>query len=532
MKEINIYEERRKRAVETLVKLGAMKYFSDLDLYHGRAGDGSEWKVKTNFNNAGNATGNRNVNKVSGLYVAEEQIAASFAEKRAMQLTGTQPEVYKIVSTDKDAVLFNSMFNEDQLRPADREKYRQAMMDLTLPLPTQGNPIKFEHRQAWKIVLNHLEKRKTAQNAWTCNWCEEIILELKQDKQIQQIFKFDLTDLQKFVYDAVGSINAQSFLKKDSANVIYAYTSGQDQIQGYPINSSCISAWCDANHIVGVQQQVISATLRKNINTCHIFNMKKIKEEKQYGQMMTRIVNNYGAITTSLKKVIKSKKDNEFLIKATPSEIMERIKQDKHCKELYNMDSGVWENWTVGQHTEAVIDFFDRYFADSVPEELIPFLKITMLAHDIGKGVDVQNGKRNSPESVEQANHLFKALGIKKDYAKLIKFAISDSQQYTSSVLLTGRPKLINNLSFKKACENAISEAFGRIPTKSEVDAFKRVCVVLQQCDSGAYTYYAQIREGNKTVTGGNERFTDSFILDENNNPRLRNFEGLPVDNI
>ena len=64
MKEINIYEERRKRAVETLVKLGAMKYFSDLDLYHGRAGDGSEWKVKTNFNNAGNATGNRNVNKL------------------------------------------------------------------------------------------------------------------------------------------------------------------------------------------------------------------------------------------------------------------------------------------------------------------------------------------------------------------------------------------------------------------------------------------------------------------------------------
>jgi hypothetical protein len=90
----------------------------------------------------------------------------------------------------------------------------------------------------------------------------------------------------------------------------------------------------------------------------------------------------------------------------------------------------------------------------------------------------------------------------------------------------------INELSFKHACENALYEAFGRVPKKEEIDAFKRVCVVLQQCDSGAYTFYAQIREGDKMVTGGNESFTESFILDENNNPRLRNFEGLHVDNM
>ena len=532
MSQIKIHEERRRQAIEILVELGAVSYFSDLDLYHGRAGDGSGWEVKTNFNNAGNATGNRNVNKVSGLYVAEEKIATEFAKTRATQLYGTQPEVYKIVSTDKDSVLFNTMFNRQQLSLKDQLRYDQAMKDLTLSTVTQGNPIKFEHREAWKIVMQYLQKYSSAKDSWKSEWCNNVINELKKNPQIQQIFKFKSEDLKHFVYDVVGSINAQEFMKKYSTSVIHAYISGEDQLQNYPINSSYISAWCDANHIVGIQQKVSSATLQKNIDTCHIFNIKKIKEEKQYGQIMARVVNNYGAVTTSLKKVIKSKKDNEFLVNATPSEIMERIKQDKHCKELYEMDSGVWENWTVGQHTEAVIDFFDRYFADSVPEELIPFLKVTMLAHDIGKGVDVKNGKRNSPEAMEQSKHLFKALGIEKDYAQLIKFVISDSQQFTSSVLLTGKPKLINNLSFKKACENAIIDAFGRVPTKAEVDAFKRVCIVLQQCDSGAYTYYAQVREGNKNVTGGNERFTNSFILDENNNPRLRNFEGVPIDNI
>ena len=158
MSQMKIHEERRRQAIEILVELGAVNYFSDLDLYHGRAGNGSGWEVKTNFNNAGNATGNRNVNKVSGLYVAEEKIATEFAETRATQLYGTQPEVYKIVSTDKDSVLFNTMFDRKQLSPKDQLRYDQAMKDLTLSTVTQGNPIKFEHREAWKIVIQYLQK--------------------------------------------------------------------------------------------------------------------------------------------------------------------------------------------------------------------------------------------------------------------------------------------------------------------------------------------------------------------------------------
>ena len=54
---------------------------------------------------------------------------------------------------------------------------------------------------------------------------------------------------------------------------------------------------------------------------------------------------------------------------------MQEIKKDPKCKELFDLDAGIWEKWTVGQHTESVIDFFDRYFADSVPKEIIPFIK-------------------------------------------------------------------------------------------------------------------------------------------------------------
>ena len=70
------------KAVNILAKLGAVKYVKDTDMYHGRAGDGSEWEVDPNFNNAGNSTGNQNVYSVSGLYSGEYDVAKSFAEKQ------------------------------------------------------------------------------------------------------------------------------------------------------------------------------------------------------------------------------------------------------------------------------------------------------------------------------------------------------------------------------------------------------------------------------------------------------------------
>ena len=49
-----------------------------------------------------------------------------------------------------------------------------------------------------------------------------------------------------------------------------------------------------------------------------------------------------------------------------------------------------------------------------------------------------------------------------------------------------------------------------------------RICVVIQECDSGAYTRYAKIPEGRITVTGANDKFTNSFELNSRGDPRLK----------
>ena len=69
-------------ARQELIQLGLVSKLSDIDLYHGRAGDGSGWEVDPAFNNAGNNTGNRNVNKRPALNTSDMETAKAFSRSR------------------------------------------------------------------------------------------------------------------------------------------------------------------------------------------------------------------------------------------------------------------------------------------------------------------------------------------------------------------------------------------------------------------------------------------------------------------
>jgi hypothetical protein len=186
----NIFEYERKKAVDTLVSLGAVRYVRDMDLYHGRAGDGSEWEVDPKFNNGGNNTGNRNVYKVSGLYAGSQAIAKEFAEKRVRRGAGSVPEVHKIVSYDKNAILFNLNFDEYKLNPANREKYYSALRTLCSFGITQDNPVKYEYKVAVPLINQKCVEIQYKYN--THSFAKEhidiIFSELKDDERIKRMF--------------------------------------------------------------------------------------------------------------------------------------------------------------------------------------------------------------------------------------------------------------------------------------------------------------------------------------------------------
>ena len=75
-----------KEALNILIEKGMFERVRDIKLYHGRVGESDkigQWKVEPEFNNASNATGNHNVNKIKALSTStDRQVAESYAKKR------------------------------------------------------------------------------------------------------------------------------------------------------------------------------------------------------------------------------------------------------------------------------------------------------------------------------------------------------------------------------------------------------------------------------------------------------------------
>ena|GEM_PF-7068466 len=526
---MELFEEKRREAIATLVKLGVAKYVRDLDLYHGRAGDGSDWQVIPNYDNGGNATGNRNVNKVGGLYTATKDVAEEFAGVRALK-KHAQPEIHKIVTNDQDAIIFDCTAHISALSDADRKLYYAAMKVLSDFSVTSAMPVKWE----FKDVLNYLKTKvaamKNSDGLISNHAFMEIFSELKNDNRVKYIFHCNLDKLEKFVTDFIGAYNTKHVMAGHAKSVIRAYQEGDSGLhlsesnEDVLISHDYVSAWCSANHIVGTELLVNSVTLNKTVPVYHMFDTKKIMSEKQKGFALNAMLKEFGGITNALENVVNHEDIAKLLQNGSCKEIMEFMQQDSDCNRLYNMSAHIWEGWTVGQHTQAVVGFFDKYYQNDVPEKLRPFIKACLLAHDIGKGYASDKSQQKSL-NLKYAPAVYEALCIAPEYQNLIQFVIGQSQTYTSNILLGRSDKSSTMAELQNACKSAFVDALGHEPSSEELDGLKRICIILQECDSGAYTRYAAIQEDNGMMVGGaNDRFTESFALNQRGEPRLKCF--------
>lgn len=165
-------------------------------------------------------------------------------------------------------------------------------------------------------------------------------------------------------------------------------------------------------------------------------------------------------------------------------------------------------------------------------------MKLILLSHDIGKGEAVKRGINQIKANEIYMNTLFDYLKVPVKIRKLVKFVVNDSQSYTSQILLKNsnptkeaseqfiyEKQAIKRLNDK--CYNILYEIYNSNPTTAEVDTLRNLCLILQFCDSGAYTFYAKIKEGNAYITGGNKNFTDSFEITNKNTPILKKAQKL-----
>lgn len=511
-------DKNRITAFEVLVKYGFFIPFDQVEHYHGRANPTlEEWEVDPHFDNSGNNTGNHNIQAVSALSTAEYGIAKDFAMARTMR-SGGRPEVYKIVSSDSHAMMFNFRFSMDKLDSNARKEVQSALRVLTSYTINQLDPAKFEDRQDYQNVMNSFK-------VYFNHKIPSRVISYDTINEIKSVYASNYKNEvnEELFVQIAGALNARYLIwnypnllmnkfcnEKDvqkRQNVDVKLHDGKTTLA--PVNMHYASSWLDVNHVIGARMGVESATLMRELDANFIFDKTKIATEKQQGDKLQSIINEYGDFARLIGNVSGMKGVDDFLRRADCEGTMNWIKKTPFFANLYEKDAKVWERFTVGEHTETTLRVFENTFEENVPPALVPFMKILLMSHDLGKGIAKDRAEIKT-RTAQVSRTFFNALSMPPAIQELMLFIINESQDYTTDFYVN--KNVVAEYQLKKLCERKLRELFGQ-SSESLVDGLVGVCKMLQTCDSGAYTRYAVTRDTDTGVYywNVNNRFTKGF---------------------
>ena len=535
---MSVNETQRQQSLNYLISIGMFIPYRGLKLYHGRTskGDTTEWKVEERFNNSDDNTGNSNVNGISALSTAEYQTAKDFADKRnnlayiyvGKPIDTSTSKVYRIVSTDKDAMIFNLKFDYSKLSPQERVKCEEAMKILTVDSLSELAPVRFEHKDIYIDVHKALIDERIKRNERYVSY--DAMLTVYNDfvKAGKRINKDILVHVG-------GAMNAQMLIKYEPKFVFKRYVLEKDSkkrgsIKGLfgdfdgPLSMEYVSSWAYSNHLIGCKVAVSSATVGREIDNYLIFDKTKINTEKAVGDKIRSVINNYGQIANAVENFSADKNMLNNLKMSSPNGLV-NVLYKMGIQEPFLLSSGVSEGFLVGEHTETVLRVFEDSFGDDLPENLKPFLRFCLLAHDIGKGYAYQKyGRNKTYEKVCTKDyckkHLFPTCQIDPKFHNLIYFIIDESQSYVDKIYIkdfvenesSSQLETYKNMMITR-CSQELKKVLGRELTKDEIRGLIGICKTVLTCDGGAYTRYAVTRDkkGGYYYRNGNDRFTKSF---------------------
>ncbi|MCL1929579.1 hypothetical protein FWF93_00275 [Candidatus Saccharibacteria bacterium] len=506
----NIEDAEKYEAVEYLKQVGLFISLDSLDLHHGRVADtaGEDWKVDESFQNGGNDTNNANVNKIPALSTDSREIAEEFAAARAWG--SKQPEIHKIVSEDPDAMVIDGTFNLGNRSDEEKKQIREALNKLSIDL-TEGSPLDFEHRDI--LTTFTPEDFRAPDGTYT---------KISDLPVISQKLGVD----EKTVKQVAGSLNARLTLTHDPERIIknfidnedtYSLGNGSDEL---PINQEYVANWLRNTHIVGVKRSVRSATIGKDIEPVFLFDLEKVNTEKEVAHRRDIFFRRYGRIARRMADglEIRTEAESPFIdylsnsLYATPKQLVDEAKKVGAYKETYEADAGNWEKFSLSEHTETVLRVFDKNYADRLPANLLPVMRLALLTHDLGKPEAVSKGEKHNQHAynAREADNFMKSVDVNENLRKLIVGVIGESQKLTTYAFIQGdvgaRKEL---LSF---CHNLLTEYGAENVTKEDVQGLANMCLIVQTCDSAAYTDMAITRSEKLQVHHRNSpSFNGSF---------------------
>lgn len=536
---MDITEQQKRESLDYLISIKMFLPYSGLKLYHGRTSkrdNGVEWQVNPRFNNSDNSTGNRNVNAVSALSTGDYETASDFAKERnrdaylysGKPIDTSTSRVYRIISTDKNALIYNLRFDITKLSSEDRVKCERALKILNESSLSELSPVKFEYRELYIDVYKEITTETFRRN-------QEYVSYDALSSVKKRLIERGINVNDEILIHVGGAINSRNLLRRNPGIVVRKYVIEKNQnkrtsmaglIEGFdgPVSMEYFASWAHKNHLIGCKVAVDSFTLDREIDNYMIFDMTKINTEKAVGDKLHEVISRYGEISRDLANFSGDLELVRELENASPREAIEVLKR-RGFEEPFKLSSGVWEKFSVGEHTETTLRVFEDSFGDDMPENLKPFMRFVLLSHDIGKGYSFRNHGKN--KTMERAytkdfceKYLFKACKIDPKVQNLILFVIGESQNYIDKIYINELSRLqskegISNLKnqMRSRCQQILKELLGREPTRDEIRGLIGICKTVLTCDGGAYSRYAVTRDEKTGMyyRNGNDRFTGSF---------------------
>ena len=201
---------------------------------------------------------------------------------------------------------------------------------------------------------------------------------------------------------------------------------------------------------------------------------------------------------------------------ATPEQIVGFAKKVPGYKEIFESDSGVWEKFTLQEHTETLLRLMDENYADRMPARLLPLTRLAILVHDIGKTEaaklpEYKNAKTREERDIIQSAYnesyamdFLEKAGISPKNQKLVLGLIGQGKE------LLADARIIPGVSPEKRKKaSAELDAFTLklaqecLPNgggKEEAAGLRQLCYIIQMCDSAAYTTIAKTKDAKSGI--------------------------------
>jgi hypothetical protein len=83
-----------------------------------------------------------------------------------------------------------------------------------------------------------------------------------------------------------------------------------------------------------------------------------------------------------------------------PNLLIDELSKDQELEHLFSADAGVWEKYTIREHTLMVFSIFERFHAPHLNDQERSFFRLFLALHDIGKPLAIEQtgDKKNQSE--------------------------------------------------------------------------------------------------------------------------------------